>query len=169
SMSIDPFTQRTTNEFIMTAYAVCASATAAIRFLQFLNILPELTILFRGNLPIRLQYDANIDVFETQGAAQPLRGTAVSTYTVPEERLLSFFELGAEIGILTFTVGNGTCSFHMQGAMALSQLVRPIPLLQIPNYYNIIGRDPLAGYRTLNVQPISVSLGLRYMLHDIGW
>jgi hypothetical protein len=166
SSSVDPFSGQITNEFIMTANALCLSASAGLRFLKFLNVLPEFGLFLRGSMPVHMVYDASVDVFETNGGAQPNAGK-ITTYTMPQARLQPFFELGAEIGIITFTLGEGKFSVYGQGSMALSQMVRMVPLTQIPDNFNIVGKDPLAGYRTLNVQPISIALGVRYML-DVG-
>lgn len=167
SNSVNPFTGQYTNEFVMTANTLCLSASAGLRFLKFLNFLPELGLFIRGNLPLRMVYDASVDVFESNGSAQPSNGVIIA-YTLPQTRLLQFFELGTELGIVTFVLGEGKLSFYGQASMALSQMVRMVPLTQIPDNFNIVGKDPLAGYRTLNVQPISVALGMRYMFDIIG-
>ncbi len=163
SLSFDPFSGRTTNEFAMNTQALCLSGKLGLRFYRFLNILPEFGLFFRSNLPLNMRYDATVDVFNTETDVAASDGT-LRQYTLPQDRLQTFMELGTEIGIITIPLGDGRLSVYLQGSLAMTQLVRMLPLTRIPDNFGIVGKDPLAGLRTLNVQPISVGLGVRYAL-----
>jgi hypothetical protein len=163
SLSFDPFSGRSTNEFIMNVQALCLSSKLGLRFYNFLNIFPEFSLFFRGNIPLNMRYDATVDVFNTTTDVAASDGT-LRQYTLPQERLQTFMELGTEIGIITIPLGDGRLSVYLQGGLAMTQLVKMLPLTRIPDNFNIVGKDPLAGLRTLNVQPISVGLGVRYVL-----
>jgi len=162
SVSYDIFSGKPTNEFIMNANALYASASLGLRFYKFFG-LPEFSLLLRTGLPLRATYTSTVDIFEVNGTAQLPTGQ-LSQYTLPNERMQYFTELAADIGVITLPLGEGTLTFYVQGSMAMTSLVRMLPLRQIPDNFNIIGKDPLAGLRTMNVQPASVSIGLRYGL-----
>lgn len=160
SVSYDIFNGKPNNEFIMNANALYASASLGLRFYKFF-ILPEFSLLLRTGLPIRATYESTVDVFEVQGTAQLPTGQLTS-YTVPNNRMQYFTELAADIGVVSLPMGNSYLTLYVQGSMAMTQLVRMVPLRQIPDNFNIVGKDPLAGLRTMNVQPVSISIGLRY-------
>jgi hypothetical protein len=162
SISYDLFNGKPTNDFVMSANALYASAALGLRFYKFFG-LPEFSLLLRTGVPLRATYTSTVDVFEINGTAQLPTGQ-LSQYTLPNDRMLNFTEFGADIGVATLPLGEGMLTLYVQGAMTMTQLVRLLPIRQIPDNYNIIGKDPLAGLRTMNMQPISVSIGLRYGL-----
>lgn len=160
SISYDIFSGKPTNEFAIGANALYASAAVGLRFYKFFG-LPEFSLFLRSGLPVRATYNATVDVFEVNGTAQLPNGQLTS-YTLPNDRMQNFMEFGADIGFVTFPVGDGNVALYLQGTMVMTSLVRIVPPKQIPDNFNIIGKDPLAGIRTLNIQPISVAIGLRY-------
>lgn len=160
SVSYDIFTGKPTSEFLMNANALYASVALGLRFYKFFG-LPEFSLLLRTGIPIRATYDATVDVFEVNGTAQLPTGQLTS-YTLPNDRMQYFTELAADIGVISLPMGNSYLTLYVQGSMAMTQLVRMLPLKQIPDNFNIVGKDPLAGLRTMNIQPISISVGLRY-------
>ena len=161
SLSYDPFSGRTTNEFIMNVQALCLSGKLGLRFYRLLNLLPECSLFFRSNTPLNMRYDATVDVFNTTTDVAASDGT-LRQYTLSPDRLQSFMEIGTEIGIITIPIGDGKLSVYLQGSLAMTQIVKMLPLTRIPDNFNIVGKDPLAGLRTLNVQPVSIGLGVGY-------
>lgn len=162
SVSYGIFSGRPTNDFVMNANALYASASLGLRFYKFLG-LPEFSLFLRTGVPIRATYTSTVDVFEVNGTAQLPTGQ-LKQYTLPNDRMQLFTELGADIGVARLSLGEGVLTLYVQGAMTMTQLVRMLPFRQIPDNFNIIGKDPLAGLRTMNLQPVSVSIGLRYGL-----
>jgi hypothetical protein len=160
SVSYDIFTGAPTNEFLLNANAQYLGGLLGLRFLQFFG-LPEFTMFMRSGLPLDVRYESTVDVFEVAGQAV-LPDGVLRTYEVSNTRAQSFIELGADIGLLSFPVGAGNLTLFAQGSICLTPFVRILPLRTIPDNYNIVGLDPLAGLRTLNVQPFSVAFGLRY-------
>ena len=160
SASYDIFTGNPTNEFLLNANAQYLGGTLGLRFLQFFG-LPEFTMFMRTGLPLDFKYEGTVDVFEVAGQAV-LPDGELRTYQVPNSRAQSFIELGADVGLLSFPVGAGNLVIFAQASIAITPFLRILPLRTIPDNYNIVGLDPLAGLRTLNVQPFSGTVGVRY-------
>jgi hypothetical protein len=165
TVSYNPFSGGRLDDFQLNTQLRYLGFSAGVRFLRVIG-LPSATVGLRLSVPLGGVYECTTDVFELNGEAKPSNGS-LSMYRIPAERLFNAPEMYADLAIVRFDIGAGTAELYIGGSFVMGGLFRRLPLSTIPPNFNLPG-DPLAGLRTLNLQPTSVTVGIRYALEIVN-
>jgi hypothetical protein len=118
---------------------------------------------FAAGLPLGGEYVSNVDVFGA-GTVSP-NSPATTRYAFARELLRSSLEARLSANVVKFSLGTGMVNVTLQAAYTLSPLaIVPDDITASAIDRNIVGLDPLAGLRSLALQPVSVALRVQYLL-----
>lgn len=150
----NPFGGSAFTNFRLGAQIQCWSIAVVAEFYRLLSLG------FGYNIPMMGTYTSAINVFDTGEQYDSERAIPLTS-----ENLLQTLDIRLDVQALVLPVWNGELSLHITGSYTLGPLVKPTnnPIRQFRPNMNIIGLDPLAGIAFLTVQPVSVSVGVRYM------
>ncbi len=131
-----------------------------VRFGVGLRLNNVISIQFGYNVPIGGTYTSTVDLFQTGNAFM-----GEQTVRMPTSAMNSAIDAGLSLALFSLPIASGRLEFSIAGNYVLTSLARPTNRLDLTVILNQIGIDPLAGLRTLGVQPISVSVGAAYLFN----
>jgi len=156
SISNDPFNNGTRlTDFRLHAQLHAIGLTAMLELYQWLGIG------FTYAVPLQGRYVSTVDVFNLGQ-----KYAAEQTFDFARASFREVLEIRLQSRIVNVQLPVGALALFVGASYTLSAVAVPIndpQRLYVPNI-NQVGLDPLAGLRTFSVQPLSVVLGVKYLV-----